>query len=65
MNTPVKGPMIICGINAAIVATASTSADFVSMLSQKITAYPTMVLLSVEKSCPVHIIAKTLFQLDI
>jgi hypothetical protein len=47
------------------VANARTSADLVSMLSQKTTAYPIMELLSVEKSCPVHIIAKTFFQLDI
>lgn len=62
MNTPVKGPITSWGRSEAIVDQASTSADLVSMLSQKTTAYPTIELLSVEISCPVQIIPNTLFQ---
>jgi hypothetical protein len=58
----VKRPSTSWGSSEAIVAKASTSADPVSILSQKITAKLTIELLSVEKSCPVQIKPKVLFQ---
>ena len=44
-------------------ASASTSAERVSMLSQKITAYPTIELLSTDRNCPLQMMANVFFQL--
>lgn len=52
-----KGPNKSCRSSEAIIAIAIASADLVSIESQNITAYPTVMLLNVEKICPDQIIA--------
>ena len=63
INTPENRPKMPCGNMAAIVAKAKVSADLVSKVSHKIMAKLTSELVSMEKNCPVHIIANTFFQL--
>lgn len=65
MKTPDNIPKIPCGNMAAIVAKASVPADLVSKVSHKMIAKLTRELVSMEKNCPVHIIANTFFQLFI
>ena len=63
INTPENIPKMPCGNMAAIVAKAKVSADLVSKVSHKMMAKLTSELVSMEKNCPVHIIANTFFQL--
>ena len=63
INTPENIPKMPCGNMAAIVANAKVSADLVSKVSHKMMAKLTRELVSMEKNCPVHIIANTFFQL--
>mgnify|MGYP007087748930 CR=1 FL=1 len=46
----------------AMAASASTSADPVSMLIQKMIAKPTTELLNIDTSCPLQITANVFFQ---
>ena len=63
INTPENIPKMPCGNMVAIVAKAKVSADLVSKVSHKMMAKLTRELVSMEKNCPVHIIANTFFQL--
>ena len=62
-SIPENNPSTACGSRAAIVANASVSADLVSKVSHSMIAKLTSELVSIEKNCPVHIIANTFFQL--
>src|SRR5699024_10384399 len=64
-KTPAKGPNKACGNKAAIVANDNTSADPVLRLIHKTIENWAIELLSIENSCPVHIMINFFFQLFI
>jgi len=65
MYAPASGPSRICGINATVVAVARTVADPVSIVSHQTSANCAATLPISESCCPVQIVKKGGFQLDL